>query len=83
MYGISPSDPESHSLLAENEQLQFELLSDWEVQFGEHFEFVDVEEQLIYRGYTAVNAETESQVTEVDYLVGENVDEVLEVLSEL
>ncbi|WP_416151867.1 redoxin domain-containing protein [Salipaludibacillus sp. HK11] len=83
VYGISSSDPGSHEILVEGEGLNFELLTDEEFEFGTELGFVDIEAQTIVRGYTAVNPVTGEIRTETDYLVGENADEVLQVLEGL
>jgi peroxiredoxin len=84
MYAISYSTPEEHSLIKETFNLDsFEFLSDLELEFGERFGFFDVEENNLYRGYVGVNPETENIVSEVDYLVGDNIKVVLKVMEEL
>jgi len=42
-----------------------------------------LEAEQIFRGYTAVNPDSGEMMTEVDYLVGENSDEILEILEDL
>ncbi|UCZ52455.1 peroxiredoxin family protein [Bacillus shivajii] len=83
VYGISPSDPMSHSAVMDGEGLDFDLLTDVDVQFGSQLGFIDFDDEVIYRGYTAVNPETNQMVTEIDYLVGENALDVLKVLEDL
>ncbi|AOM82074.1 redoxin domain-containing protein [Salisediminibacterium beveridgei] len=83
VYGVSPSSPEEHRDVIEQTGLAFDLLTDMNYEVGSDHGFVDLDEGLIFRGYTAVNPETGEQTTEVDYLVGENKDEILEVLEDL
>jgi peroxiredoxin len=84
VYGISPSPPEAHQAVMEEHDLQFELLTDYDdQQFGIALGFIDLDEQLIYRGYVAANPETENMIVEVDYLVGENKDEVLQIMEDI
>nr|WP_280770117.1 redoxin domain-containing protein [Salipaludibacillus daqingensis] len=83
VYGISPSDPGSHEVLVEGQGLQFDVLTDVDGNVGQELGFIDLDAQQIFRGYTAVNAETGEMITEVDYLVGENSDEILEKLEDL
>jgi hypothetical protein len=60
-----------------------ELLTDTEVDVGLTHEFIDEEEESIYRGYMAVNPESGEMTKEVDYLAGDNRDEVMDVLEEM
>ncbi|WP_370640521.1 peroxiredoxin family protein [Salipaludibacillus sp. CUR1] len=83
VYGVSPSDPQGHRMVVEGEGLDFDILTDEQFEFGTEFGFIDMDSQAIYRGYTAVNPETNSAVTESDYLVGENRDEIMETLEDL
>ena len=80
VYAISPSSPEEHQEVVDQLELNFEILTDTTYEFGLTTGFIDEEEQIIYRGYTAVNPETNNMFTEVDYLVGENIDEILELM---
>lgn len=80
LYGISPDSPENHQAVVDQHDLSFELLSDYQVEVGSEQEFIDEEDQTIYRGYIAVNPESGEMTKEIDYLAGENSDEVLEVL---
>ncbi len=76
--------PDEHRQLREEEDLGFELLSDTQnLDFGLTYGFIDLEEQVIYRGYVAANPQTEQMAIEVDYLVGENYEQVLETLEQL
>ncbi|PTL37712.1 hypothetical protein C6Y45_14940 [Alkalicoccus saliphilus] len=83
LYGISPSDPDSHQALAEENDLDFDLLSDTSAEIGLSLEFIDEEEQMIYRGMIAVQPETGEMAREIDYLAGDEREEVLEVLEEM
>jgi hypothetical protein len=84
MYAISYSTPEEHGLVKEAFNLDsFEFLSDLNMEFGEYFGFFDVEKNSVYRGYVGVNPETENIVSEVDYLVGDNIKVVLKAMEEL
>lgn len=83
IYGISPSTPQEHSDVIEQSGLSFEILQDANYDVGSDHGFIDLDEGLIFRGYTAVNPETGQQATEVDYLVGENREEILSVLEDL
>lgn len=84
VYAISPALPDEHRQLREEEDLGFELLSDTQnLDFGLTYGFIDLEEQVIYRGYVAANPQTEQMAIEVDYLVGENYEQVLETLEQL
>lgn len=83
VYAISPSDPESHLALREQNDLEFEVLTDIDVEVGLEFGFIELEEEAIYRGFTAVNPETGNTETKIDYLVGDNSEEVLEILEDL
>ncbi|WP_255245349.1 redoxin domain-containing protein [Evansella sp. LMS18] len=80
VYGISPASPEEHRQLKEELGLSFSILSDRTGELGISLGFIDEEEQAIYRGYTAINPETEQMVREIDYLVGENAEDILEVI---
>lgn len=83
LYGISPSDPGSHKSLLESQGLNFDLLTDVDGEIGTELGFIDLDAQQIFRGFIAVNPESGEMKTEVDYLVGENSDEVLEILEDL
>lgn len=83
VYGVSPSDPQSHQQVQEQHDLDFDLLTDDQAEMGVETEFIDVDDEMIYRGYLAVNGETGEMAQEVDYLVGDNSDELKEVLEDL
>ncbi|SDO10602.1 AhpC/TSA family protein [Alkalicoccus daliensis] len=83
LYGISRDTPENHQGLIEQHDLGYELLSDAQLEVGLAHDFVEEEEQIIYRGYIAVQPESGEMTREVDYLAGENSDEVLEVLENM
>lgn len=82
MYGISPDPPEAHQVVADQYNLDFELLTDVQGEFGFTHEFIE-EDQTIYRGYLAVNPDSNELTKEIDYLPGENVNEVLDVLESM
>lgn len=83
VYAISPSSVEDHQYIKEAYGFEFEILSDQSLQFGEEFGFVNLNKQEVYRGYVAVNLDAETLKKEVDYLVGDNIGEVMSVLEEL
>lgn len=83
VYGVSPSDSQSHGMLQQIQGFDFELLSDMELHFATELGFYDEEEGYIFRGYTAVNPDSGAMITETDYLVGENSDEVIANLEDL
>ncbi|MCT8137187.1 hypothetical protein H1D32_05185 [Anaerobacillus sp. CMMVII] len=61
----------------------FEVLTDYQGEFGETFGFIDVTESKVYRGYLGVNPETTNITREIDYLIGENIKTVIKVMEEL
>ena len=75
--------PDEHKNVIEQTNLSFEILQDVNYDVGADHGFIDLDEGLIFRGYTAVNPKTGQQVTEVDYLVGENKEEILAMLEDL
>ncbi|WNF36205.1 hypothetical protein RJD24_17405 [Bacillaceae bacterium IKA-2] len=78
MYAISYSTPEEHTLVQETFNLvNFEFLSDYELEFGEQFGFFDKEENYLYRGYVGANPDADYIVVEIDYLVGDNSKEII------
>jgi peroxiredoxin len=83
VYAVSPATPEEHRQLAEDFGLSLRLLSDEELEFGLTFGFIDVEEESIYRGFVAVNPASKQMVVKTDYLFGQNVDEIIELMKEL
>jgi peroxiredoxin len=84
LYAISPSSPEEHEMMKKTFKLDsFEVLTDYNYEFGETFGFVDFDENSIYRGYLGVNPETENMIIEIDYLIGDKIKEVLRNMEEL
>lgn len=84
IYAISYSTPEEHKSLQEVYNLDgFEFLSDEQLEFGDRFGFYNEVENMPLRGYIGVNPETENIIKKVDYLVGENIKEVLKAVDEL
>ena len=83
VYGISPASNEDHAQMKEAAGINFPLLTDTSYKFGENLGFVDFDKNAIYRGYVAVNLDSENLEKEVDYLVGDNIKEVLSVLEDL
>lgn len=83
VYAVSPATPEEHRRLAEELQLNLNLLSDEELQFGLTFQFINIEEETITRGIVAVNPQSERMMVKTDYMFGDNVKDVLEGLKDL
>ncbi len=63
--------------------LEFPVLSDTDYAVGVEFGFIELEEEAVYRGFTAVNPETEKMTTRIDYLVGDNFEELSGILEDL
>lgn len=80
---VSPSSPEEHQQIIDLHGLQFDIVTDVNYQFGINLGFVDIEEQAIFRGYIGVNPENNSLIKEVDYLLGDNIETVLEKMKGL
>ncbi|WP_277872100.1 redoxin domain-containing protein [Salisediminibacterium halotolerans] len=83
VYGISPADPTGHAQLREQNDLPFDILTDSDGEMGADTGFIDMDEEMIYRGYVAVNADTGKIAEEIDYLVGDNSEEVIETLENM
>ncbi|CAM3840550.1 redoxin domain-containing protein [Alkalicoccus chagannorensis] len=82
VYGISPAPPEQHQQAIDHFDLDIELLSDPMGQVGMDHDFID-DENMIYRGFMAVQPETNQYVKEIDYLAGDNIDQVKETLESM
>ncbi|MCD8511541.1 MAG: hypothetical protein LRY73_17890 [Bacillus sp. (in: Bacteria)] len=80
---LSPSTPQEHQELMDEFNLQFDILTDVDYAFAIEQGFVNVDEGAIYRGYTGVNPDSGTQIIEIDYLVGENVQTIAEAMEDL
>ncbi|PRO64279.1 hypothetical protein C6I21_15520 [Alkalicoccus urumqiensis] len=83
VYGISPTPPDVHEEYAAENDLNMELLSDPNGEVGIEHGFIDEEEEMIYRGMIVVQPESGEMAVEVDYLAGDNQEEVLELLEQM
>ncbi len=82
LYAISPDPAENHQVIADQYDLDFDILTDVQGEFGFTHEFIE-EDQTIYRGYVAANPDSNELAKEIDYLPGENIEEVLDVLESM
>lgn len=83
MFAISPSSPEEHAQYIAEHGLNMTVLSDLEFEYAENLGFIDYENTVLRRGYVGVNPKKEHIVIEVDYMVGENVQDVLATMKDM
>lgn len=83
MFAVSPASSEEHTWLVSEFDLDYKFLTDHNYELGIDFGFISLSQGTIYRGYIAVNPQSERMHVEVDYLVGQNAGELLAKVEDL